>query len=344
MRIIRKARKVLGALLYVFMALPLTLGGLTLMSVRQWAADPEAYVSLVKDERFTALIQAPELAERAPASIELLDMTLEGPAALAAFQAGIPARTVVSTAEGAIRSFFDALDRGSGSFSVDLSALKADALKGRSALVAAYFEKAASPATLIPAGLLPAGIEPAALSKGALEDAAARVVRERLEGLPDAIPVNFDPVVLGETERSMPRSVITPNLTALQAAIAGASIWLLVAGGALCVASAFLAEEDWRRRVGSLGSHIMGPGIFVLVIGLLPHLINPAAMMKNADIQGFIVHQIPALGEYLKFLAGRLTGGFLVSGLVAVGLGTAFSTARYVLPARDDEEEETDLA
>ncbi len=338
MKALRTAKRFLGFMLYFFMALPLTLGGLSLTAVRPWLVNPDSYLELVRDARFEALLEAPELRENAPAAINAGDYALEGPAAVAAVQAALPSAVIVDTAESAITGFFKALDSGATSYALDLSGIKAAADSGSPLFVSTYFSTAANPLGALPAGTLP----PSLISSGALDtergkalamDEATKLVRARIAEVPASVslPLEPDGVERGWNGRPM-------NLIAMQAGLAASSLWLLLAGGGLCIASAFIAEDSWRKRLGRLGGNILGPGIFVLVIGLFPHLINPAGFVRG-ELQGFSLNQIPALTEYIKFVATRLTGGFLSAGIAAVALGTAFSSAKFVIPARDDEEE-----
>jgi hypothetical protein len=299
MKALRTAKRSLGFILYFFMALPLMLGGLSLTAVRPWLINPDSYLELVRDARFSALLEAPELRENAPATIEVGGYTLEGPASVAALQTALPAPILVETAESAISGFFRAIDGGATSYALDLRGIKTAAGSGR-ALVT---------------------------------DEAGGLALDRIAELPDSLDLPLEPQGVDRSWNGRPVNLIT-----MQTGLAASSLWLLLAGGGLCVASAFIAEESWRKRLGRLGGNILGPGIFVLVIGLFPHLINPAGFVRG-ELQGFSLNQIPALTEYIKFAATRLTGGFLSAGIAAVALGTAFSSAKYVIPARDDEEE-----
>jgi hypothetical protein len=338
MKALRSAKRFLGFMLYFFMALPLTLGGLTLAAVRPWLTNPDSYVELVRDARFSALLEAPELRENAPATIEVGGYALEGPASVAALQAALPAPILVETAESAISGFFGAIDGGATSYALDLSGIKAAAERGSPLFVSTYFSTAVNPLNALPAGTLPQSL----LDAGALDtergrtlamNEAGELVRARIAELPASLNLPLEPEGADSGWNGRPM-----NLIAMQAGLAASSLWLLLAGGGLCVASAFIAEESWRKRLGRLGGNILGPGIFVLVIGLFPHLINPSGLVRG-ELQGFSLNQIPALTEYIKFAATRLTGGFLSAGIAAVALGTVFSSAKFVLPARDDEEE-----
>ncbi|TFG84017.1 MAG: hypothetical protein E4H20_04215 [Spirochaetales bacterium] len=336
MKVIRTARRVLGALLFVFAALPLSLGGLSLLSVRQWATDPAVYKSLVQDNRFTALLESPDLPKLAPASIQLDEFNLEGPALVQAYQAAVPAKAAVDTAMGAIDALFSAFDQGASAAAIDLTAFKRAIDSGSSVFASTYLERATDSAGALPRNLLPAGAEAAIQTQGGKDLAVKALsdeVRAQADKLPDALSV---PLVSAEDNRDDQPI----NLTTARAGLSAAAFWLTLTGGALCLASAFLSEERWRRRLGTLGSRVLLPGAIVLVIGLLPHLFNPIAFVRLPSVGQSAMNAVPALVDYLKFVAGRLGGGFLITGLVTVGLGTALVSVKRAIPPSEEEEEE----
>jgi len=149
-------------------------------------------------------------------------------------------------------------------------------------------------------------------------------------GLPPTLAVD-DPSLGAVGQR-------TANLATLRQGFSSASIWLALAAAGLTVAGAFIAEENWRKRLKLLGSRILGPGIPILVVGLVPHLINPAGLIRMAGTAS--MNQFPALLEYVKFAATSLTGGFMVVGLAAVGIGTALVSTTHLIPPGDDEDTE----
>lgn len=304
---VRGFRRLLGVLLFTFMGLPLSLGGLSLLSMRGWLVDEAKYLSLVQDGRFERLITAPELAAGAPASFSLGDglPKLSGRAAVSALQQAIPAKAVVSAGEAAVRGFFRALERGEGVVTMDFSALSAELERARPALAEAY---RAQTGQELPAQAIPS--------------------------LPPTLSFPLEPEGSGPGWEGRPT-----NLAAMRAGLNAASVWMVLAGAGLCVASAFIGEDDWRRRCAALGSRVLGPGVFISVIGLLPHLVNPAGLVGRSQLFGFSMAQFPALTEYLKFAATSLSGGFLVVGLWTVGVGTALASSKFLLPSREDETE-----
>jgi hypothetical protein len=54
--------------------------------------------------------------------------------------------------------------------------------------------------------------------------------------------------------------------------------------------------------------------------------------------EGVSPDNLPALAEYLKFVAATISGGFLTAGLIGVGAGTALASAKRAIPLSDDDE------
>ena len=156
----------------------------------------------------------------------------------------------------------------------------------------------------------------------------ARALADVATGLPPTLAV--DDSGLGAAGQ---RAV---NLATMRHGFSTAAIWLALAAAGLTVAGAFIAEENWKKRFGLLGSRILGPGVPILVIGLVPHLINPAGLVRMAGASS--MNQFAAFLDYIKFASTSLGGGFLVVGLAAVGIGTALVSATYLIPSGDDDE------
>ena len=326
----KAVRRLLGTLVFVFMALPTMFGGLTLLSVRGWATDPAAYKALVADARFTALLESPDLARHVEDDIELGGLSLEGPAAVSAIQAAVPASAFVKTAENAIDAVFETITGGGDALSIDLKPFKDAVAAGAGTFADTYLDKAEDPLAALPAGLLPPGAaEAAATPQGAelTRTAFAGAVTGFAAGIPDAY-------VADTAEMELPAD-LTP--AKLSEGIAAAGIWLTIASAALLVAAASMAESDWRKRLGRIGTGIMIPGAVILCVGLLPRLVNPAGMVPVPGVER--VSEFTALAEYLRFVAGRLSGGFLTVGLVAVGTATALLSAKRAIPPAEDDED-----
>jgi hypothetical protein len=313
----RPLRRFFGFAMYLFISLPLLLGSMTLLSVRPWLTDPAAYKALVEDPRFTAVLEAPELPSHFPATLDLGGYSYEGPAVAAAFQSAIPASALVQTATLSIDTVFSAIDTGATGFMIDLQPLREALIAGSGPFAETYLART---------GKLPAALPgpQSALTSSNLSMVLADMAAE----LPPSLA--FDDPSLGAVGQR------TANLATMRTGLRTASIWLALAAAGLTVAGAFIAEESWRKRLKLLGSRILGPGVPILVIGLVPHLINPAGLVRVAGASS--MNQFPALLEYIKFVATSLGGGFMVVGLAAVGIGTALVSTTHLLPPGDDEE------
>jgi hypothetical protein len=308
--------RLLGAALYLFLAFPLLLGGLALASVRPLTGNPETFKSMVTDQRFSTLLESPDLVAMAPETLEFGGTTLDGKAAVTAFQASVPSRVIVSTAEDAIDSAFAAIERREAFFSVDARPLKGALIAVAPRFADTYLETARLPVVVA----LP-GTAVATSSRPAV---AALVVKTA-----DEQP---DEWVVGEPGS---RLEAPARFGALGAGLSGASIWLIITGTGLCFASVLIAESSWRRRLGRLGTRILVPGIMVLVIGLVPHLIIPGGIVRLPS--GVSGATLPDLAEYLRFVMTKIGGGFLTTGLISLGVGTAFISAKRAIPATEDE-------
>jgi hypothetical protein len=321
-----RLRRFLGFALYLFMAFPLTLGGLALASIKPVAGDSAAVKSMIADARLERLLSSPDLVEMAPPTVEIGGAVLDGKAAVKAFQSSVPASALIQTATGAVDSAYAAFARGEAFFSVDSRSLKA-ALKGRSPVFAETYLGLAGAAGTSAAGdtALPAVTDfpETAAGRAALSSAVAAAV----DAQPDAWTVGE----IGSTIE-LPRGV-----GALGAGLTGASYWLLVTGAGLCFASVMVSEGDWRRRLGKLGSRLLAPSVIILVIGLGPKLVMPSGLIRLPS--GASGTSLPDLVEYLRFLAGRVSSGFLTWGLIGLGAGTAFVSVKRALPPPEDEED-----
>ena len=182
-------RRLLGTFMYLFMAFPLMLGGLSLAAVRPLASDPGVIKSMVSDARFAAVIESPALATMAPESLDFGGATLEGDAAVVAFQAALPTGVLVSTAESAVDSAFAALGRGEAFFTVDARPFKKALGSGARDFADAYVKAADSPAQAALPGKAAAPDEAAAvivLPEGAAGRAAmTEVVARAAAAQPD---------------------------------------------------------------------------------------------------------------------------------------------------------------
>jgi len=318
-------RHFLGFMLYLFMAFPITLGGLSVVALRPLANGPELARSLLTDQRLTTLLESADLVEMAPETLSLGGATLDGKAAVKGFQASIPSSLVVSTAVDTVDSAYAALRRGEAFFEVDAKPAKAAAKAGSNTFATVYIENAAP-------GQSDAGVPVLALPEGTTTNAVvtrqavtevAKVITQLVDDQPDSWRVG-DGTARFETPAR------------IGAGMAGASVWLLITGVGLCFASAMVTGGTWRSRLGKLGSRILIPSSIVLLIGLVPRLVMPANFLQLPS--GINAAGLPDLVEYLRFAATKLGSGFLTAGLAGLAAGTVFVSAKRIIPPSEEEE------
>lgn len=327
-------RRLLGFFLYLAMAFPLTLAGLSLVSLRPVLGDAEAAKALVSDQRFERLVASPDLRELAPDTLRLSGAILDGKAATAAFQAAVPASVVVATASDAIDSAFAAAAAGRASFPINAVPLKRALESGADAFASTYQRETRLPRSLPEPGQA-GGADIVRVPEGAaglafLREAAVQAARSQ----PDAW-------IVGEPgsrlELDLDGRIARADVAGL-AGLTGAGAWLLVTGAGLCFASVMVSDGDWRRRFGRLGSRLLAPSIIVLAIGLAPRLVLPSGILTLPS--GMSGASLPDLVEYLRFVASSLGRGFLVSGLAGLGVGTVFASLKRALPESADDGDE----
>jgi hypothetical protein len=308
-------RRFLSVILYVAMAFPLMLGGMALISVKPLVSDPASTKTLFPEDRLLAVLESPTIASLAPESITLGGQTLDGKAFLTAWQSTIPARLIISTTHDAIDSARSAFGSGQAYFQINAQPLSSALEAGAETFAETYV-----------ATLKAAGRDTAKVTTQASAEDIATLIAAAAAGQPESWSI-------GEAGS---RFEFPTRMGRLGAGLTGASLWLLFTGAGLCFASVMISNDDWRRRLGMLGSRILVPSTIILVIGLGPRLIMPGGkfLLPN-DIDTI---QFPELLTYLKFLGSKLTEGFLVTGLVGLGVGTALATVKRVLPLAIEED------
>jgi len=319
-------RHFLGFMLYIALAFPLTLGGLSLVSLKPLADGPEVTRSLVTDQRFTTLLESEDLVEMAPETIAVGEAELDGKAAVMGFQASIPPTVLVSTAVDAIDSAYAALERGEAFFEVDAKPVKTAVKSGASTFATVYIENAAPGQTDTGSQVLalPEGTSANPVAKRTAVTEVAGVVTKMADEQPDTWRVGD-----GTTRFEAPAKI--------GSGISKASVWMLITGAGLCFASAMVSGGTWRSRLGRLGTRLLIPSSMVLLVGLVPRLVMPGKLMRLPS--GLTAAGLPDLMEYLRFVANTAGTGFLTAGLVGLAIGTVFVSAKRILPPSEEEAE-----
>lgn len=349
-----KLKRLMGRLIYVFLALPALLGGMALMSVRPWALSPNRYKALVEDRRFAAVLSSPDLRGAVPETMEAGGLKLSGPAAVGALQGSLDPKLVSDMFIGGIDYFFESLKAGRPSIALDLKPIKDSLSSSADALAKDYLSIAA---TLPPS-------DPTAASAEAIADVAAEAaIASASDGEPGkalAIPATMDPkmlsAIIAQSASRLPDTLKPASpaqgqpegdttelqlgsmkLEDIQLGLTQGSIWIGLVGLGLAVASAFISETELRKRLGALGSRLTGPGTAFTILGLLPVMINPSAVAGKEA--GSVLSSFPALSEYARFVTQNLFGGFLWVGLAVLGAGVALTVAKHAIPPSEDLED-----
>lgn len=321
-------RRFLGFVLYLFMGFPMLIGGLAVTALKPIVSDPLVARSLVADQRFEAILKAPELAELADKNVELGGMTLDGGDVIRAVQDSVPAGAIsklaADTVEATVRAAGSgALAPGGAGVSIDLRPWKSLASDRADEFAAAYLKESAGSPPALP------GAKPGAqVPKDAVETALTSAVRQRVETLPDS----FSP-----EERVARTPSRRTGFRGVASGVTTGGLGLIITGVGFALASALISEKRWGRRFTRLGSRLIVPGAIVLAVGLLPRLAIPGMATDAIAKEG--VKAFPALVEYLRFLSSTVGKGFLMAGLASIGAGIGLSSLRRAIPAFDSDDE-----
>jgi hypothetical protein len=319
-------RKFLANVLYLFLGLPLALSALFLISARPWALDRETYKRFVEDDRLYAALQAPEMAVRAPATIELRSaggtaVTLDGPALASAAQKDLPWPEIKSTASRAVDAALDAVEgKTQGERrEFDLRPLKA-ALKARSPAVARDYL-----AVLAAAGRsAPAAEKPAVV---------AIALGSAIDTMPDAARIDASslPAPRGAL-RGMPIGILSRGTEGLSQALLNRMTATTVALSALLLAGlGALGGTGLVSRLSRSGRYLLLPSIAVLGLGVV--LAIPSGLIlqnvlpeeARAMIAG---HAGAQLRAYLASALGPIARSFFITGLVGASVGGVLASAK----------------
>jgi hypothetical protein len=332
-------RKFLANLLFLFIGLPLTLSALFLLSVRPWALDRATYKRFVEDDRLYAALQAPEMASRAPATIKLeaagdAELSLDGPALVAAAQKELPWPEIKQSASRAVDSVLDAVEgkTAPGAPEIDLRALKA-ATKAKAPALARDYDS-----VLKSSGRS----SPSKLNRSQLAMALAIAVDE----IPDKARLDENSLPASPRGRmqALRRGPGGPLVGVLSSGSDGLSQALLnrmtattAALSALLLAGlGALGGRSLLTRLSRSGRYLLIPSIVVLGLGVL--LAIPGGLiLQNVlpdDARAMVMGQGGAqLRAYLASVLGPIAKSFFVTGLIGASIGGVLaSTRRFAEP------------
>jgi hypothetical protein len=333
-------RKALANLLFIFVGLPLTLSALFLAAARPWALDRDTYKRFVEDDRLYAALQAPEIAARAPRSVELRPagsgggaaIALDGPSLAAAAQKDLPWPAIRTAASGAVDAVLDSVEgRVPGPPELDLRTLKAALKRQAPALGRDYLANAARTGATLPA----AADSPSELSAllGAYVDALPDTATPGEPGQAAAIAARMPLGVLsrGPGAAGGLTQALLNRMTATTLAFSALALAALGALGGTGLAS----------RLSRAGKYLLIPSVLVLVAGAV--LAIPGGLILQGalpeEARTMLIGTAGAqLRDYLASALGPIARTFFVTGLVGASLGGVLASARRYAEPKELEE------
>lgn len=320
-------RRFLANTLFVFVGLPLALSSLVLVSVRPWALDREAYKRFVTDDRLYAALQAPEIADNAPETIELqaagTKVVFDGSSLTRAAQKDLPWPEIKATASAGVDAILDAVE-GKGPrdrVELDLKPLKA-ALKAKGPAAARDYQAALAEETK--AGKAAEG----AIS--ASSAALAKTISAAVDELPDlastatgaaSVPgARVGVLSQGPGSEALSQAILN-RMTATMAAVSA----LLLAGlGAL-------GGTNLVTRLSRAGRYLLGPSIAVLAVGVVLG-IPGGLILQNVlpqEVRALVEGSAGAqLRDYLATVLGPIARSFFLTGLVGASVGGVLASSK----------------
>ncbi len=316
-------KKTLSLVLYVCLALPVSLAALFLVSAKSSFLDRGFYKRLVTDERVFTIASDPALIARVPETATLGQVKLAGRVAYKAALETIPRDAYRSEAAALVDGLFDAVERpGSPGY-------ETKNLKGLVAATLPAFSLAYAKALPVEARAFDVSANPADFTfrpeTAQVETYASLVYRELAKGtaaLPDRIEIRKSDLAAFDEDFA--------GTFKIRDAVENATLVLSAAALALVVSCAFIRTGDWGRRLSAFGAYAIVPGVSVFVIGVLLFVVRGALtrLAPGTDLAGIAPETITALSGFVRdniAVAVRpfmVTGGVVLAvGAVAVGVG-----------------------
>lgn len=328
----KSLKKFVATIMFIFAGLPLSLGGFSLISTRALIKGPELYSSILADSRTQSLIQTIEAPAGGADTFNLDGLSIDSRATILALREVLPPSLIVETLDNNIASFFKQVAQPGDSqvlAVLDINPVRNQLLANSGKLLEIYLDNAGElPPELLDslAGSYPQSVINAIKSNPkAYQGELAPLFKAQLETMPGTVTIPLPP--------DTPAGSL--NLAGIQKAHGSGVVFVTLTGLMLMMASAFIKEQDWRKRAISLGSMIMIPGTIILVLGVIPFLINPAGLIKQLPDMPVMV---PELVSFAKFAGQKLMGGFLVTGIVSVAAASGLMACRF-LPAHEEDQE-----
>lgn len=320
-----RTRRLLGKLIYLVFGLPALVGGLFLFSLRPVIQKPEKLADVLSMDIIEQILISDELLNHLPETFTLGDNVFSLPASIKTLQGEIDPSLVSETLKIGLESILRLDANRPDSISLDISVLKREIAANADSLARIYLQELETGTFPIGDGLVPSESP----------EAIAGIIREALASIPDIITPANRPMIMSEPGMEM--SVYQPLIETIKNAILGGSIWFSLTGLGITIASAFISESEWRKRLGMMGRRLFVPGIVFGVIGLIPFLINTNLMGSLFRMGESANYSL--FSSTLHSLAKVIAGGFLWTGLGVFAAGFAINTGSKLLPPSSEEEE-----
>jgi hypothetical protein len=324
-------RRFLANLLFICVGLPLALSALFLLSARPWALDRGTYKRFVEDDRLYAALQAPEMASRAPATIELRadgsPVALDGPSLVRAAQKDLPWPAIKTTASRAVDTVIDAAEgiKPGARLEIDLKPLKAALKASGPATARDYIAALAASGRPAPSDAQSAGQQKPALLAAALNSAVDAIPDTAKAGRP-SLPAPRGPL------RGLPIGLMSRGPGALTQALLNQMTATSVALSTLLIAGlGALGGTGLVSRLSRAGKYLLIPSILVLGFGAL--LAIPGGLILRNVLPEGAKAMIAGPGgallrDYLASALGPIARSFFITGLVGASLGGVLASAK----------------
>lgn len=328
-------RKFLAFVLALFLAIPMLIGSMVLISVRSWAVNRDFYKKALTDEALYAGIQdVPEI--EASKTVVIGGTTFNAAALQSGVSAALPKEELKRLGGGTVDAVFDALEgKSSHAPAVDLHPLKASLEANAAKFASAYAESlpAGESATIDPEDLsaLPKG-----MTKAAYASALKPLVVASLSEAFSKVDGRIDLSSVKATRAAMPFK------RGLSAAYAVAMIGNLACALAIWLLAGLLWPKPWSGRLPFMGGVLVASSLAIILIGIGGALaVNAQSVFSALRLFGFPSDlagagiQASGLKAYFAGLAAQMTRGFFIVGIVAASIGAAFISMRWVAAAKE---------
>jgi|GEM_PF-3231920 hypothetical protein len=326
-------RKFVAFLFALFLAIPMLIASLFLISIQSWAFDRDFYKSaLAGDEVFDAVENA--VVARIDDQFDMGGMKLDSGAFGKAVFTALPRSELRAAVQGMVDSGFDVLEGKvpPSEAMLDTEGL-ARSLEKKSGLLAKAYAEAVPEASSAAADASDLSVRP----KGMSVDAFAAKIRPAVDKAVAEIAASLRREVKIGMSAEMARDL--PFKGNIIKAVRVGFVVLLVGAVLVLILGALVWPRPWAGRFTYLGSVVLLSSLFVIAAGLASGAvlkldgIIAGARMVGADLPAEFASA--ALSGYLADLVGRISRGFFITGIIAVSAGAGLLSLRWAAAARE---------